>query len=49
MPYGLSKKHQSKKNEEKMEKCVKAVMREQGYDKESAIKVCKAQYGFTKK
>lgn len=48
MPYNLPEKHQSKENEKKMERCVKAVMEDEDFDKSSAVAVCKARFGFTK-
>lgn len=44
MPYGISKKHggDSKRNDEKMHRCVASVMSKRKVDKVSAIKICKS-------
>jgi hypothetical protein len=49
MPYGVPKEKggDNAKNDSKMEACVNAVMKA-GYDKTTAIKICKSRLGFTK-
>lgn len=43
MPYGIAKSKggDSTSNVERMERCVKAIMRKQDVSKESAIRICK--------
>lgn len=43
MPYGVRKDKggDSQANDQKMERCVQAVMQKQGVDKVSAIRICK--------
>jgi hypothetical protein len=43
MPYGLPKPHNTKKNEQWMERCVTKVMKGSGAEKGKAIAVCKTQ------
>jgi len=49
MPWGLPKEKggESQANTAKMEACVQDVMAK-GFSKESAIRICKTQLGFTK-